>query len=143
MLALDFNSRVPVHYKLKELHDKYGNVIRAAPHTLVYRSPQTGKDIYGHRKSGAGSFLKDPEFYLRGPTGPDGTSSILTWSSELSWEEVSIDIRVLDVELICVCDPAWPMRKRLIAAKVLWRIRAQLVGTSRKRTISGRGSRCR
>ncbi|KAJ5960262.1 Cytochrome monooxygenase lcsI [Penicillium vulpinum] len=58
------------HYKLKELHDKYGDVVRTAPKSLVYRSPQAWKDIYGHRKSGAPSFLKDPKFYLRGPTGP-------------------------------------------------------------------------
>ncbi|KAJ5085162.1 Cytochrome monooxygenase lcsI [Penicillium argentinense] len=59
------------HYKLKELHDKYGNVIRTGPTTLVYRSPQAWKDIYGHRKQGGGSFLKDPKFYLRGPRGPN------------------------------------------------------------------------
>lgn len=58
------------HYKIKELHDKYGDVVRTGPRTLVYRTPQAWKDIYGHRKSGAGSFLKDPKFYLRGPSGP-------------------------------------------------------------------------
>jgi cytochrome P450 len=59
------------HLKLKELHDKYGDVVRTAPRTLVYRSPQAWKDIYGHRKSGDGSFLKDPKFYLQGPNGPN------------------------------------------------------------------------
>ncbi|KAJ5384673.1 hypothetical protein N7517_002584 [Penicillium concentricum] len=59
------------HYKLKELHDKYGDVVRTAPNSLVYRSSQAWKDIYGHRKSGARSFLKDPKFYLQGPRGPN------------------------------------------------------------------------
>ncbi|KAJ5280754.1 Cytochrome monooxygenase lcsI [Penicillium angulare] len=45
---------------MKELHDKYGDVVRMGPSILVYRSPQAWKDIYGHRKTGAGSFLKDP-----------------------------------------------------------------------------------
>ncbi|CAI7598546.1 unnamed protein product [Penicillium glandicola] len=59
------------HYKLKELHDRYGDVVRTGPKSLVYRSPQAWKDIYGHRKPGAGSFLKDPKFYLQGPRGPN------------------------------------------------------------------------
>ncbi|KAJ5276481.1 Cytochrome monooxygenase lcsI [Penicillium chrysogenum] len=59
------------HYKLKELHDKYGDVVRTAPKSLVYRNPQAWKDIYGHRKAGARSFLKDPKFYLQGPRGPN------------------------------------------------------------------------
>jgi cytochrome P450 len=59
------------HYKFKELHDKYGDVVRTGPRSLVYRSPQAWKDIYGHRKSEAGSFLKDPSFYIRGPRGPN------------------------------------------------------------------------
>ncbi|KAF4761614.1 hypothetical protein N7455_002375 [Penicillium solitum] len=59
------------HYKLKELHDKYGDVVRTAPMSLVYRSPQAWKDIYSHRKLGARSFLKDPKFYLQGPRGPN------------------------------------------------------------------------
>ncbi|KAJ5809607.1 Cytochrome monooxygenase lcsI [Penicillium pulvis] len=59
------------HMKMKELHDKYGDVVRVGPNALVYRSPQAWKDIYGHRKPGAGSFLKDPKFYVRGPTGPN------------------------------------------------------------------------
>ncbi|KAJ5635777.1 Cytochrome monooxygenase lcsI [Penicillium longicatenatum] len=59
------------HTKMKELHDKYGDVVRVGPNALVYRSPKAWKDIYGHRKSGAGSFLKDSQFYVRGPTGPN------------------------------------------------------------------------
>lgn len=44
-------------------------MVRTGPKTLVYRSPQAWRDIYGHRKSGAGSFLKDPSFYIPGPRG--------------------------------------------------------------------------
>ncbi|KAJ5935122.1 Cytochrome monooxygenase lcsI [Penicillium verhagenii] len=57
--------------KMKELHDTYGDVVRVGPNALVYRSPQAWKDIYNHRKPGAGSFIKDPLFYVRGPTGPN------------------------------------------------------------------------
>ncbi|KAJ5108111.1 Cytochrome monooxygenase lcsI [Penicillium angulare] len=57
------------HIKMKELHEKYGDVVRMGPSILVYRSPQAWKDIYGHRKTGAGSFLKDPTFYIKNPFG--------------------------------------------------------------------------
>lgn len=59
------------HTKWKELHDKYGDVVRTGPRRLVYRSANAWKDIYGHRKAGAGSFLKDPKFYAINPTGPN------------------------------------------------------------------------
>ncbi|KAJ5248736.1 Cytochrome monooxygenase lcsI [Penicillium chermesinum] len=57
--------------KLKDLHEQYGDVVRAGPRRLVYRNAQAWRDIYGHRKSGAGSFMKDPEFYTVGPYGPN------------------------------------------------------------------------
>ncbi|KAJ5806541.1 Cytochrome monooxygenase lcsI [Penicillium pulvis] len=57
------------HKKMKEFHDKYGDVVRMAPSTLVYRSPQAWKDIYGHRKSLDGPFEKDPRFSVKGPYG--------------------------------------------------------------------------
>jgi hypothetical protein len=59
------------HYKLKELHDKYGDAVRTAPKSLVYRNSQAWKGIHGHRKVGTRSFLKDPKFYLQGPRGPN------------------------------------------------------------------------
>ncbi|KAJ6008198.1 Cytochrome monooxygenase lcsI, partial [Penicillium herquei] len=58
-----------LHTKLLELHNKYGDVVRTGPSALSYRSPQAWKDIYGHRKAGAGSFIKDPTFYPVGPYG--------------------------------------------------------------------------
>ncbi|XHG03733.1 hypothetical protein AWENTII_007026 [Aspergillus wentii] len=58
-----------LHYKVKELHDQYGDVVRIAPNFLVYKAPPAWKDIYGHRKHGDGSFLKDPQFYIPTPSG--------------------------------------------------------------------------
>ncbi|KAJ5701926.1 Cytochrome monooxygenase lcsI [Penicillium malachiteum] len=54
---------------LLELHNKYGDVVRTGPSALTYRSTQGWNDIYGHRKAGAGSFLKDPTFFPVGPYG--------------------------------------------------------------------------
>jgi cytochrome P450 len=58
-----------IHAKLKELHDQYGDVVRISPSTLVYRSANAWKDIYGHRKHGASSFIKDPKYYIPSPNG--------------------------------------------------------------------------
>ncbi|PYH95259.1 benzoate 4-monooxygenase cytochrome P450 [Aspergillus ellipticus CBS 707.79] len=57
------------HAQIKDLHDQYGDVIRWAPGTLVYRNPNAWTEIYGHRKHGAESFQKDPKFYRPGPSG--------------------------------------------------------------------------
>lgn len=56
-----------LHAKIKELHDQYGEVIRIAPSLLVYKTGQAWKDIYGHRKQGGSSFIKDDQFYVEGP----------------------------------------------------------------------------
>ncbi|KAH8776279.1 cytochrome P450 [Diaporthe sp. PMI_573] len=45
---------------LRDLHARYGEVVRVAPRTLSYISPQAWKDIYGHRSSGKKSNPKDP-----------------------------------------------------------------------------------
>ena len=58
-----------VHQRLRELHDRYGEVVRIRPNSLTYRSPQAWKDIYGHRKPGALPFSKDPEFYMPAEPG--------------------------------------------------------------------------
>lgn len=63
------------HSKIKELHDKYGDVVRIAPNALVFRGASAWKDIYGHRKKGQSMFLKDPALYQ--PV-PNGTNSIIT-----------------------------------------------------------------
>lgn len=71
ILSLYWTSTRQNQYKLKELHDKYVDVVIISPTALVYRSAQAWKDIYGHRKSGDGSFLKDPNFDIVGPSGPN------------------------------------------------------------------------
>ncbi|KAJ5369456.1 hypothetical protein N7509_014068 [Penicillium cosmopolitanum] len=58
-----------LHQRLRELHDEYGDVVRIRPNSLVYRSSQAWKDIYGHRKGGALPFIKDPEFFTPAPPG--------------------------------------------------------------------------
>ncbi|KAJ5272759.1 hypothetical protein N7478_007884 [Penicillium angulare] len=63
------------HAVVKRLHDKYGDVVRIAPNTLVYRASAAWKDIYGHRKKGQRVFLKDPALYT--PT-PNGVNAIIT-----------------------------------------------------------------
>lgn len=35
----------------KQLHDKYGSVVRVSPNELAYNSAQAWQDIYGHRVS--------------------------------------------------------------------------------------------
>ncbi|KAH7322452.1 cytochrome P450 [Stachybotrys elegans] len=53
------------HYRLKEAHEKYGQVVRVAPGTLSYIKPEAWNDIYGHKKDGGGraQLPKDPLFY--------------------------------------------------------------------------------
>ncbi|KAJ5937255.1 hypothetical protein N7454_004910 [Penicillium verhagenii] len=63
------------HSVIKDLHDKYGDVVRISPNALVYRDPAAWKDIYGHRKKGQKTFVKDPSLYA--PT-PNGVNAIIT-----------------------------------------------------------------
>lgn len=63
------------HSVIKDLHDKYGDVARISPNALVYRAPSAWKEIYGHRKQGQKTFLKDPSLYA--PT-PNGVNAIIT-----------------------------------------------------------------
>ncbi|GAB7349112.1 hypothetical protein MBLNU459_g8060t1 [Dothideomycetes sp. NU459] len=56
---------------LKELHDKYGDVVRFSPNEISFISGETAwQDIYGFRTGRSketGTFLKDPGFYA--PSG--------------------------------------------------------------------------
>ncbi len=63
------------HAVIKDLHDKYGEVVRIAPNALAYRAAAAWKDIYGHRKKGQKVFLKDPALYS--PT-PNGVNAVIT-----------------------------------------------------------------
>jgi cytochrome P450 len=75
-------SRIPLVWRLAEgdsvawttqLHARYGDVVRVAPNELSYANSQAFKDIYGHRKAGQPSFLKDPRFYIDEYTAVDPT----------------------------------------------------------------------
>ncbi|RLL98773.1 hypothetical protein CFD26_105148 [Aspergillus turcosus] len=68
--------RGKVHSKVKDLHDRYGDVVRIGPNALVYRTPRAWKEIYGHRtKKGQRTFPKDPSVYA--PL-PNGVNAIIT-----------------------------------------------------------------
>ncbi|KAH8805095.1 cytochrome P450 [Xylogone sp. PMI_703] len=51
-------------YDLRDLHEKYGDVVRTAPGELSFIHPQAFKDIYGLRP-GHQQFPKDHLFYTR------------------------------------------------------------------------------
>lgn len=67
------------HSVIKDLHDRYGDVVRIAPNALVYRSASAWRDIYGHRTKGKKVFHKDPALYS--PT-PNGVNAIITANGE-------------------------------------------------------------
>ncbi|KAI5917042.1 cytochrome P450 [Camillea tinctor] len=48
------------HVEIAELHHKYCNIVRIAPDQLSFQNLDAWKDIYGHRKGGAGENSKDP-----------------------------------------------------------------------------------
>ena len=48
------------------LHARYGEVVRVAPNELSFSGADAFKDIYGHRKQGTTTLLKDPDFYISG-----------------------------------------------------------------------------
>jgi cytochrome P450 len=55
-----------LHYRLLQLHIKYGQTVRVAPNELSYAEDSAWKTIYGHRKD---EMSKDPIFRLHTPTG--------------------------------------------------------------------------
>ncbi|KAH8585652.1 cytochrome P450 monooxygenase-like protein [Bisporella sp. PMI_857] len=63
------------HQSLKELHDKYGDVVRIRPDALTFSTAGAWKDIYGSRP-GKGQIPKDPRFY--GVGGEGGTDIIFS-----------------------------------------------------------------
>ena len=58
----------------KQLHDKYGSVVRTAPEELSYINLEALKAIYGHRQPAEG-FRKNPAFFQ---PATNGVHSILT-----------------------------------------------------------------
>ncbi|PQE28878.1 isotrichodermin C-15 hydroxylase protein [Rutstroemia sp. NJR-2017a BBW] len=57
MLFWKLKGQLP--YKIKELHDRYGDVVRVAPTYLDYSSSTAWEEIYGFPKDGKGNFPKD------------------------------------------------------------------------------------
>lgn len=53
------NSRWP--FKVKEMHDKYGPIVRTAPNILSFNTASSWKQIYGH-VGGRKQFLKAPAY---------------------------------------------------------------------------------
>lgn len=51
--------------KIKDLHDKYGPVVRFGPNDVSFITANASKAIYGHKTFGQ-EFAKSPEFYERG-----------------------------------------------------------------------------
>ncbi|KAL2163757.1 hypothetical protein VTH06DRAFT_5816 [Thermothelomyces fergusii] len=50
-------------HKLKQLHDKYGPVVRYTSNHVSFITPGAWKTIYGHRTAGQETFRKDPTAY--------------------------------------------------------------------------------
>ena len=50
-------------FKIKEAHDRYGDIVRLRPDALSFNSAQAWKDIYG-AQPGKQQLQKDPDFYL-------------------------------------------------------------------------------
>ncbi|EEU39432.1 uncharacterized protein NECHADRAFT_94380 [Fusarium vanettenii 77-13-4] len=58
------------HQSLKEMHDRYGPVVRFAPADISFITATALKQIYGHKSSLDATFVKDPPFYHRGMKDP-------------------------------------------------------------------------
>lgn len=63
-----------LHQSVRQLHEKYGPVVRIAPHELSFIEPQAWKDIYGHHNSYEMS--KDSNFYR--PMGKNVADTIIS-----------------------------------------------------------------
>ena len=67
-----FSGTLVPHFR--ELHERYGPIVRVAPGELSYISQDALKTIYGHRQPGEG-FRKNPAFFQ---PATNGVHSILT-----------------------------------------------------------------
>ncbi|KAI1636257.1 cytochrome P450 [Biscogniauxia mediterranea] len=50
-------------FRIAQMHDKYGPVLRIAPNELSFREADAWKDIYGHRSAGEEEYPKWKPFY--------------------------------------------------------------------------------
>jgi cytochrome P450 len=51
------------HYWTKDIHDRYGDVVRVAPNELSFINGKAWNDVYGHRVRGKPSINKHLEYY--------------------------------------------------------------------------------
>ena len=58
-----------IHSDVRDLHARFGDVVRIAPDELAYAHLDAWKDIYGHRV-GKKEIPKDPLFYHNTASGP-------------------------------------------------------------------------
>ncbi|KUL83686.1 hypothetical protein ZTR_07491 [Talaromyces verruculosus] len=72
-----YRSTGQLEFKTKELHDKYGQVVRLAPDELSFNGGTAWDDIYGFKtkKSSGKNLMKDPHFYI-GATAPNGEKNL-------------------------------------------------------------------
>lgn len=63
------------HIRMRELHAKYGDVVRIAPNQVAFVDPRAWKDTMGHRKMGQLENLRDPTVYMLSGTGVIGPIS--------------------------------------------------------------------
>ncbi|KAL3477270.1 cytochrome P450 [Aspergillus californicus] len=67
-------------FDTKQLHDKYGPVVRVSPNELAFNSAQAWEDIYGFKTHGRKNFHKDPIHV--GSVDPLPGASTLTMSDD-------------------------------------------------------------
>lgn len=60
---------------MRELHEKYGDIVRVAPNQIAFVDPRAWKDTMGHRKMGQLENSRDPVVYKLSATGLIGPIS--------------------------------------------------------------------
>ncbi|KAK1142200.1 hypothetical protein N8T08_008126 [Aspergillus melleus] len=81
----DAGTRLPYTFHLlrgsitprtKQLHEKYGHIVRVAPDVLSYTCGEAWNDIYGLKQSSMrGGFPKDPKYYIKAPNEASNISN--------------------------------------------------------------------
>lgn len=64
-----------IPHRIKELHERYGSVVRLAPNELSFIDAQAWHDIYGHHHGGAANFQKNP---IQSAPNEDGIDAIIS-----------------------------------------------------------------
>lgn len=63
------------HLRMRELHAKYGDMVRVAPNQVAFADPRAWKDTMGHRRMGQLENARDPIVYALSATGLIGPIS--------------------------------------------------------------------